>query len=117
MTWGMKMREMPDDNEVEALFAEARSERPPAGLVARVLADAEAAQPERVGLGAALLRAIGGWPSAAGLAAACGVGLLIGYSAPTTLPFLAPATTATAEATYDLIDFTPGYGVQSAFEG
>jgi hypothetical protein len=111
------MGEMPDDNELEALFAEARSARPPAGLVARVLTDAEAARPGRAGLGAALLRAIGGWPSAAGLAAACGAGLLIGYTAPATLPFLEPATTATAEATYDLIDLAPGYGVQAAFEG
>ena len=41
------MRENPDDGGLEALFAEARRDRPPAALVARVLADAEAARPGR----------------------------------------------------------------------
>ena len=53
----------------------------------------------------------------AGLAAASAAGLLIGYSAPDALPFLGAGTTATADATYDLIDLAPGYGVQAAFEG
>jgi hypothetical protein len=115
----MTMREMPEDDGLEALFAEARKARPPAALVARVMADAEAARPgrRRAGLGAALLAAIGGWPSAAGLAAASAAGLLIGYTAPDALPLLGAATTATADATYDLIDLAPGYGVQAAFEG
>jgi hypothetical protein len=48
----MAMRENPDDGGLDALFAEARRERPPAGLVARVLADAEAAQPRAAARGA-----------------------------------------------------------------
>ena len=118
----MTMRENPDDTGLEALLAEARAkdDRPPSALVSRVLADAEAARPARgAGFGALLLRAIGGWPSAAGLAAASAAGLLIGYTAPDALPFLGTAgrASATADAGYDLIDLAPGYGVQAAFEG
>jgi hypothetical protein len=115
----MAMRENPDHDGLEALFAEARRERPPGALVARVLADAEAVQPgrARAGIGAAVLRAIGGWPSVAGLAAASAAGLVIGFAAPDAVPLLGPATTQTADGTYDLIDLAPGYGVQAAFEG
>jgi hypothetical protein len=114
------MRENPDDGGLEALFAEARRDRPPAALVARVLADAEAARPgrRREGLGAAILRAIGGWPSAAGLAAASAAGLLIGFAAPGAVPFVGTAAvTETADNSYDLIDLAPDYGAEAAFEG
>jgi hypothetical protein len=114
------MRENPDESGLDALFAEARRERPPAALVARVLADAEAARPGRrpERFGAAILRAIGGWPSAAGLAAASVAGLLIGFAAPETVPFVGTATvTQTADSTYDLIDLAPDYGAEAAFEG
>jgi hypothetical protein len=112
----MTMGEIPEDDGLEALFAEARKARPPGALVARVLADAEAARPvRRAGFGAALLRAIGGWPAAAGLAAASVAGLMIGYATPDALPFL--GTAVTADTTFDLIDLAPGYGVQAAFEG
>jgi hypothetical protein len=114
------MREDAEDGGLEALFAEARRERPPAALVARVLADAEAARPgrRRERAGAAILRAIGGWPSAAGLLAASAAGLAIGFAAPGSVPFVGtPAVTETADTAYDLIDLAPGYGVQAAFEG
>ena len=115
------MRENTDDSGLDALFAEARAQdaRPPAALVSRVLADAEAARPgrRRVGLGAALLGAIGGWPSAAGLAAASAAGVLIGLSVPDAVPFLGTVATSTADATYDLIDLAPGYGALAAYEG
>jgi hypothetical protein len=114
------MRENPDESGLEALFAEVRRERPPAALVARVLADAEAARPgrRREGFAAAILRAIGGWPSAAGLAAACAAGLLIGFAAPGAVPFVGTTVvTETADTTYDLIDLAPDYGAQAAFEG
>lgn len=114
------MREDPDDGGLDDLLAEARRDRPPAALVARVLADAEAARPggRREGMGRAILRAIGGWPSAAGLVAASAAGLVIGFAAPGAVPFLdATAATATADTTFDLIDLAPDYGVQAAFEG
>ena len=85
-----------------------------------MLADAEAARPgrRREGFGAAILRAIGGWPSAAGLAAASVAGLLIGFAAPATVPFVgSAAVTETADSAYDLIDLAPDYGAQAAFEG
>jgi hypothetical protein len=69
-------------------------------------------------LGAAILRAIGGWPSAAGLAAASAAGLLIGFAAPGTVPFVGTAAvTETADSSYDLIDLAPDYGAEAAFEG
>ena len=116
----MAMRENPEDGGLEALLAEARRDRPPAALVARVLADAEAVRPgrRREGFGTAILRAIGGWPSAAGLVAASAAGLLIGFAAPGTVPFVGTeAVTKLADATYDLIDLAPDYGAQAAFEG
>jgi hypothetical protein len=118
----MTMRETADEGGLDALFAEARAgeARPPAALFARVMADAEAARPgrRREAFGAALLRAIGGWPSAAGLAAVSAAGLLIGFAAPEAVPFLgtAPGETA-AETAFDLIDLAPGYGVMAAYEG
>jgi hypothetical protein len=114
------MRENPDESGLDALFAEARRERPPAALVARVLADAEAARPgrRRERFGAAILRAIGGWPSAAGLAAASVAGLLIGFAAPGTVPFVGgTSVTETADTRYDLMDLAPDYGAEAAFEG
>jgi hypothetical protein len=113
------MREERDDDGLEELFGRARIARPPAALVARVLADAEAQRPRqsRAGIGAVLLQAIGGWRSAAGLVAASAAGLLIGYAAPDALPGFGAAASGNAEAAYDLIDLAPGYGVQAAFEG
>lgn len=118
----MRMRKEPDETGLDALFAEARSRdaRPPAALVARVMADAEAARPGRgrQGLGAALLRAIGGWPSAAGLAAASAAGFFLGLAAPEAVPVLRADPGGTAlETTFELIDLAPGYGVMAAYEG
>ena len=103
------------DDGLEALFAAARArdDRPPGALVARVLADAQAVQPGRTGLGG-LLRALGGWPSAAGLAAASVAGVAIGFAAPeAVLVFDAVAV----ESGYDLTDLLPGYGTAVAFDG
>ena len=103
------------DDGLEAFFAAARSrdDRPSGALLARVLSDAEAARPRRGGL-AGVLRAIGGWPSAAGLAAASVAGIAIGFTAPQTF---AVFDTAPSEAIYDLTDLVPGYGTPLAFDG
>ena len=103
------------DDGLEAFFAEARgrNDRPSGALVARVLADAEAEQPARGGF-AGFFRALGGWPSAAGLVAASAAGVLIGFNAPdAVLLFDAGAT----ESAYDLTDLVPGYGTPMAFDG
>lgn len=105
-----------DAGALDALFAEARDRRsaPPADLVARVLADAEAVRPagRRPGILSAVLGALGGWPSAAGLAAASAAGLFIGYAAPEALPILGSSV-----AGYDLIDLAPDYPVLADLGG
>ena len=113
----MTMREDRDgDAALDALFAEARArpERVPADLVARVLADAEAIRPgaRRQGWVAGFMGAIGGWPSAAGLAAASAAGLYIGYAAPEAVPLFGPAL-----AGYELIDLAPDYPVLADLGG
>lgn len=87
-----------DDSILEAHFAAARcaDTAMPAGLEARMLADADRVQAEnlRVGQGAPagaghwrqLLALLGGWPAMGGLAAACAAGVWIGVSPPDFLP-------------------------------
>ena len=85
---------MMQDHDLDALFAaaarDAAQEVSP-GLLARVLADAEAMQPEaavlptgqapqRRGFGG-IISALGGWPSLGGLAAATVAGVWIGFAA------------------------------------
>ncbi|UWQ61617.1 hypothetical protein K3723_12155 [Leisingera caerulea] len=84
--------------ELEDLFAAARSQRPgmPAPLNAAILADAareqtgfRAARPERAvrqPLWRQLIEAIGGWPAMGGLAAASAAGLWIGIAPPSFVP-------------------------------
>lgn len=88
-----------DDPALKALFAEARgfSPEPPDDLLARILADADAATRERAagrtgaapaprpGWLAALLGALGGWPALGGLAASTVLGLLLGVAQPPAL--------------------------------
>lgn len=90
---------MLSDKDLTALFeAAAKDDRlaPSPHLLARVLADGEALQPkpaalapteapDREGLMHLLLRALGGWPSLGGLAAATVAGVWIGFSSTTTL--------------------------------
>lgn len=111
----MTMTDDRNDDGLEALFAAARAgdDRPPGALVARVLGDAEAAQPSWGGF-AGFIRALGGWPSAAGLVAASAAGVLIGFSAPDALSVFG---TATVESAFDLTDLVPGYGTPMAFDG
>lgn len=90
----------PDDLELEALFEAAQDEviTPSDALLARVMADAEAeivaradaaaaaravpSTPVRHPIIAALMTALGGWRSVAGLATAGVAGLVIGLGAP-----------------------------------
>ncbi|UWQ82491.1 hypothetical protein [Leisingera caerulea] len=106
--------------ELEDLFAAARSQRPgmPAPLNAAILADAareqagfRAARPERAvrqPLWRQLIEAIGGWPAMGGLAAASAAGLWIGIAPPSFVPdpvALAGyenTSTAFADESYDM---------------
>ncbi len=85
-------------DELEEFLASARNaETPSDDLMARVLSDAAneqaaigrgtaASETRRSGFGLrGILSAIGGWPSASGLAAAAVTGLLIGVYAPNSL--------------------------------
>lgn len=84
--------------ELEDLFAAARSDRPavPEHLSAAILADAAREQagfqPERPARAARLpkwrqlIEAIGGWPAMGGLAAASAAGLWIGVAPPAFVP-------------------------------
>ncbi len=86
-----------DDTELDAVFAAGRAAGPVPSddLMARILADADAQiapqpaeVPARPGLWSSLLAGIGGWPAAAGLAAAAITGLMIGVVTPDTLDSL-----------------------------
>lgn len=85
---------------MEALFSAARREAPmpTVDLVARMLKDAQTAQPaapvlaapeEPQGLWSLVVQAIGGWPSVAGLATATVAGIWIGVSPPAAVDALA----------------------------
>lgn len=81
----------PNDDKLDALFAQARTAapEPSVDLMARVLADAEAVQPKSAvetapegGFWARFMDAIGGWPAASGLAAATVAGVWVGIAPP-----------------------------------
>lgn len=100
LNWGMKTmsdgnkNNTPDGFELDSFFAAAREEEPmPSGdFMARIEADALAYLPDpggvsevRPSLWQQLMQAIGGAPGAAGLAAACAMGIWIGVAPPETL--------------------------------
>ena len=81
----------PNDDMLDDLFATARqaAPAPSADLMARVLADAAAVQPQPAtttaavpGLWSRMLDAIGGWPAVSGLAAATVAGIWVGVAPP-----------------------------------
>lgn len=89
--WGMMMTETErSDKDIDALLALARRDGPSTStdLLARVLKDAEAAQPSppalakkaRSGVVNRMLAALGGWPALGGLVAATIVGFVVGIS-------------------------------------
>jgi hypothetical protein len=110
-----------DDARLEAAFAALRAARPRPGgaLVARVLADAEAAGPppsaRAAGLSRllfALYRSLGGAPAAAGLGIAALAGVWIGASPPELFDGVAAAVWA-APGT---LDFGPFF-LEGALDG
>ena len=104
-----------DDDGLEDFFEAARrmAPSPSDALMARVLADALAAQPvaapcpvPRPGAWAQLREALGGWPALGGLATAGVMGLAIGIAAPAGLADLATAVLDQGTDTY-LVDLMP----------
>lgn len=104
-----------DDDGLERFFEAARRMEPAPSdaLMARVLADALAAQPvtaprpePRPGLWVQLREALGGWPALGGLATAGVMGLAIGIAAPAGLADLATAVLGQGTDTY-MVDLMP----------
>jgi hypothetical protein len=92
------------DDELDRLFAAARraSPRPSADLMGRIAVDAERHLP-----GSAWRRlwaAVGGWPAAAGFAAAALAGVWIGAARPE------PVEAVIGIQGYDTADLMPGFG-------
>ncbi len=115
---------MTERDPLEPFFDAARANRaaPEADLMARVLADAEAEAEGRERAGPAprppapqgilqMLKAVGGWPALAGLAATTAAGVWIGFALPEVPTGLGLSTG------YDLTDLAPGYGSLSEFGG
>lgn len=104
----------PEDPALEAFFAAGRAAdlTPPEGLMARVLAEAEAAQAAaaapapvaKPGRLAGLLAGLGGWPALAGLASAAVAGLWVGVAVPEASAYVGLGGTGVSEAAYDLSD-------------
>ncbi len=110
-----------NEQELEALFAAARRDAPTpsADLMARVLADAEAAQAQAQAAPAArptrpaarprwrqVVDLLGGWPAMAGLATAGVAGLWLGVAPPAALLDLPLAGFGTADPA--LVGMLPG---------
>jgi len=104
-----------DDDGLEAFFEAGRraAPTPSDALMARVLADALAAQPvakprpvPRPGAWAQLREALGGWPALGGLATAGVMGLAIGIAAPSGFADLGLAFLGQSTDTY-LVDLMP----------
>ncbi len=119
--WGMKMTDKRplDDTELDGLFTAAQDAAPVPSddLMARILADAEAEiavapapvpMPRR-GILRMALGVIGGWPAAAGLAAAAVTGVMIGLASPDALESLSGGALS-ADGGYALDDLVPSYG-------
>lgn len=92
--------------------------QPDAGLMARVLADAEAVQrgftapaprPVQAGIWQDLMAVLGGWRAMAGLATAAVAGVWLGVSPPGILPDATGVYLGASDAGY-LIDTAPGLG-------
>ena len=117
---------MTDKDPLDPFFEAARAQRPAPSddLLARVMADAEAAATARVpveqvdsrtGVLVRLKEALGGWPGLAGLTAAAAAGVWIGVAVPD-IGALSLPSWSDAEG-YDLTDLLPGYGAVAFEEG
>jgi hypothetical protein len=96
--------------------------RPSDALMARVLADACAAQPATrpsrrpAAWPVQLFRALGGWPAVAGLSAATLAGIWLGISPPAPLAAVAAPLLGDPGGVY-LVDLAPGATFELAQEG
>ena len=117
---------MAQDDILDGLFAEAaeRREVPSAGLISRILADADRVQPvlaplrrvapARRGWLATLADWFGGGMSLAGMSAAAATGLYLGVAQPASV--LALSELVTGSVAIDSLDVLPGTGTLWAQE-
>ncbi len=127
MNWGLKMSDRSDlDKALDAILSEMRAAAPEprAELLARVLADAEAAHvapgvgspaaPRRVtrpaGPFARLAASFGGWGGVGGLLTATVAGLWIGLSGATASDTLSLVWSGDSAAASGVVDLMPGLG-------
>jgi len=112
-----------DDDMIDALFAQARTQSPgvPDDLMARVLADAAdmlvhsvAAPKPRIW--PAFLELIGGWPSVGGLAMAGVAGIWVGIAPPASVTTWA-ADLIGSPVSIDLLSDTSGYFAEGLLDG
>lgn len=112
-----------DDDMIDALFAQARTQSPavPDDLMARVLADATdmlvhsvAAPKPRIW--PAFLELIGGWPSVGGLAMAGVAGIWVGIAPPASVTTWA-ADLIGSPVSIDLLSDTSGYFAEGLLDG
>jgi hypothetical protein len=112
-----------DDDMIDALFAQARTQSPavPDDLMARVLADAAdmlvhsvAAPKPRIW--PAFLELIGGWPSVGGLAMAGVAGIWVGLAPPASVTTWA-ADLIGSPVSIDLLSDTSGYFAEGLLDG
>lgn len=117
-----------NDKDLDAFFDAARNDprsAPTPELLARILSDADTVmigvgtaqrtRGARSGVGRSLIRALGGWPSLGGLAAATLAGVWIGLSAETLIPG-GLDTVLPWQTDPDLSDFTTDFTADVAFD-
>ncbi|WP_432447855.1 hypothetical protein [Aliiroseovarius marinus] len=126
--------EIPHDDALEAFFNAARQDNPAPSdaLMSAILADADRLQPQpkklerdaempvKQGAVKAILSAIGGWPSAAGMVTATVAGVWIGFAQPVQLELLSgglvlSGTYSEDQTDYSLEDLAPSYLDTSLF--
>lgn len=105
-----------ENQDLDLFFSAARdaAPEPSSDLMARIMADAVAAQPVmpassqpvKIGFFAVLLATIGGWPAMAGMVTAAATGIWIGVNPPTGFESLS-ATYLGAETSEYLSDYMP----------
>lgn len=120
-----------DDDALEAFFVAAKCDAPAPSdaLLARVMADAVAAQdarqqaparmrpqPSRPGLLVQLREALGGWPALGGLAAAGVTGLALGLAAPLGQDGLVALLSQSGAGDAYLVDLMPELDFDIAME-
>lgn len=116
----------PNDDDLVALFAQARSAdtSPSDDLMARILGDADAVQDgftpvqtsENPGLWARMMDALGGWPSLSGLAAATVAGIWVGVAPPSAIEELT-ATVLGDEVNISLFSTDIGFDTGVLIDG